>query len=689
MTHRAPECASEQPDLAQPATVRRLCMGNEAIGLAALAAGVNVACGYPGTPSTEIVETVARNNPGGAVHVEWSTNEKAALELAAGASYAGARVIMTCKQVGMNVASDPLMSLAYVGVRGGLVVVVADDPGPISSQTEQDSRQFAQFAHVPVLDPATPEEAYAMTLAAFELSEAYGTPVILRPTTRVDHGCASIDVPADLAAVPRHEIPGFKKDPRWVIFPPLSHRAHGRMSADLAQIAREFCTSPFNRLEERVCDDYELYLGIACGGDSRGYVREACARLERAAAAAGCELPSYRLFEVGTPFPFPDGLGRDFLLGLADALVVEELEPVIERSLLQLTGPVAADAYLLSSPTVIHGRLDGTTPVAGEYSSDMLVPVVAQFLGVPELAEDALGRPDGSADGAPCADEPPAELVPPRPPVLCAGCPHRASFMAVKAAAKADGLRVNYAGDIGCYTLGCNRPLDATDTCLCMGAGVTVAQGLETAARLAGDPDTRHVGFVGDSTFFASAMTGIANAVYNRHRMVLCVLDNATTAMTGSQPHPGTGVTLMGGRSKPISIPAVCEALGCDLVEVADPLDFDAAVAAARRALAFEGVAVVVFQSPCVQTFRALPAVEVDADACRGCGRCVRETGCPALSMSVPVGGRPRGTVRVDPALCYGCDLCLRSCAFDAIRTPRAGMAPAECDALRRGTARA
>lgn len=668
---------------------RRLCMGNEAIGLAAIAAGVNVACGYPGTPSTEIVETIARNNPDRAIHVEWSTNEKAALELAAGASYAGARVIMTCKQVGMNVASDPFMSLAYVGVRGGLVVVVADDPGPISSQTEQDSRQFAQFAHVPVFDPATPEEAYAMTLAAFELSERYGTPVILRPTTRVDHGCSSIDMPADLGAIPRHAVPGFEKDPRWVIFPPLSHRAHERMTADLAQIAREFCESPFNRLEEHVRDDYELYLGIACSGDSRGYVREALARLEDAARAAGCELPSYRLLEVGTPYPFPDGLGRDFLLGLADALVVEELEPVVERSLLELTGPVAADAYLLNCPTVVHGRLDGTTPIAGEYSSDALLPVLAQFLGVPELAADALegcARADGAP--SPCV-VPPAELVPPRPPVLCAGCPHRASFMAVKAAARAARLDVVYAGDIGCYTLGCNAPLNATDTCLCMGAGVTVAQGLETAARLAGDPDRRHVGFVGDSTFFASAMTGLANAVYNRHRMVLCVLDNATTAMTGSQPHPGTGVTLMGGRSKPISIPAVCEALGCDSVEVVDPLDFDTAVAAAGRALACEGVAVVVFQSPCVQLFRALPPVEVDAGACRGCGKCVRDTGCPALSMAAPAGGAARGAAQVDPTLCYGCDLCLRSCAFGAIATPRAGMSAAECDALRRGGFRA
>ncbi len=656
--------------------MRRLLMGNQAIAMAALEAGVNVACGYPGTPSTEIVETIAQNNPGGRVHVEWSCNEKAAMELAAGVSYAGGRVIVTCKQVGMNVAADPFMCLSYVGTRGGVVVVVADDPGPISSQTEQDSRQFAQFAHVPVLDPASPEEAYLMTKAAFEISEAHRMPVILRPTTRVDHGCASIEVADDPAALPRHEMTGFVKSSEFVIFPPLSRAAHRRMSAELDAVSREFADSPFNRLDEHVRDDYELYLGIACSGDSRGYTLEALKRLHDAARSRGTELPSYRLLQVGTPHPFPQRLGRDFLLGLSDALVIEELEPVVERGLLEMTGPVAADAYITSCPTTIHGRLDATTPVEGEYSADMLVGVIAEFLGVPELGEFA--RPC-----VPAGDVPP-ELVPPRPAVLCAGCPHRASFTAIKAAAK--GKNVVYSGDIGCYTLGCAKPLQATDTCLCMGAGVTVAQGLQTAAHLIGDDETLHVGFVGDSTFFASAMTGLANAVYNRHRMVLCVLDNATTAMTGSQPHPGTGVTLMGTRSKPISIVEVARALGCDFVESVDPFDREAAVDAARRALACEGVAVLVFQSPCVQLFHALEPVSITAD-CRGCGRCSRSLGCPALSMA-PATPNGRPVARVDRALCYGCDLCLESCPFGAISSPRQGMTPAEVDAMRRGDAR-
>ena len=766
-------------------TERRLLAGNEAIALAAIAAGVNVACGYPGTPSTEIVETIARHNPArtnpaNVIHVEWSTNEKAALELAAGASYSGARVIMTCKQVGMNVASDPLMSLVYVGCVGGLVIVVADDPGPISSQTEQDSRQFAQFAHVPVLDPASPEEAYAMVGAAFALSEAHGCPVILRPTTRVDHGCATLEVPTAeaLAHIPRHPIAGFTKDPRFIIFPPLARRGHERIAADLPRIAEEFDASPFNVLEDHVTPDCELYLGIACGGDCRGYVREVLARLEALAAErgaaqtagvcggeaepgdaawrgavgfdgdlpgflAGTALPSYRLLEVGTPFPFPEGLGRRFLDGLADVLVVEELEPVIERSLLQLTGPVAADAPVLSCPTSIYGRLDGTTPAAGEYGVDRLLPILADFLGVGVLLAPGLtgadgvagcvGDPVGGSAGidaaassvrmaaddvadlsggeaeapvsradvggerrcssdvpvlgtAPALAEPPAELIPPRPPVLCAGCPHRASFLAVRAAV--GRRRAVYAGDIGCYTLGCNHPLDATDTCLCMGGGVTVAQGLATAAHLAGDDETLHVGFVGDSTFFASAMTGIANAVYNQHRLCLVVLDNATTAMTGSQPHPGTGVTLMGTRSKPISIPEVCRALGCEVVEVADPLDFEAARAAAERALACEHVSVVVYESPCVQLFHPLPAVSVRAYACTGCGACVRKTGCPALSMSAPAAGERRGKAQVDASLCNGCDLCVRFCSFDALETPRAGLAPAQRDQLRREASR-
>lgn len=653
--------------------MRRLLMGNQAIAFAALEAGVNVACGYPGTPSTEIVETIAQNNPAGSVHVEWSCNEKAAMELAAGVSYSGGRVIVTCKQVGMNVASDPFMCLSYVGTRGGVVVVVADDPGPISSQTEQDSRQFAQFAHVPVLDPATPEEAYLMTKAAFEISEMHHLPVVLRPTTRVDHGCASIEVADDPAGLPRHGMCGFAKSPDFVIFPSLSHAAHERMTRELEAVSEEFASSPFNRLEDRVRDDYELYLGIACSGDARGYTLEALARLHEAARARGVELPSYRLMQVGTPYPFPQRLGRDFLLGLSDALVIEELEPVVERSLLQMTGAVAADAYITSCPATIHGRLDGSTPVAGEYSTDMLVPLIAGFLGVEELVEAASLAP---------AQEPPAELLCARPAVLCAGCPHRASFTAVKRAAR--GREVVYSGDIGCYTLGCAKPLQATDTCLCMGAGVTLAQGLQTAAHLSGDDETLHVGFVGDSTFFASAMTGLANAVYNRHRMVLCVLDNSTTAMTGSQPHPGTGVTLMGTRSKPISIVEVCRALGCDMVEAVDPFDRAAAVAAASAALDCEGVAVIVFQSPCVQLFKPLEPVHV-TQGCRGCGACTRQLGCPALSMGVPqedTGGRARA--QVDASLCYGCDLCLEACPFDAIESARAGMDPASVDAMRR-----
>ena len=314
----------------------QLLMGNEAIGLGALHAGVRLVSGYPGTPSTEVLETVARHNPGH-VHVEWSINEKAALEVAAGAAYAGARVMVTMKQVGLNVASDPLMSLNYVGVKGGMVLVVADDPGPISSQTEQDTRHFGRYARLPVLDPSSPEEAYAMVSAAFELSEAYRTPVILRPTTRVCHACASVVVGETPPPAP---VEGFRKGKEWVIFPRLSFESKKRLVAREPVLAEAFSASPFNAIEG------EGPLGVVCGGISYAYVKEALSLLN-----ASC-----RLLKVNTPYPFPETLARRFLEGLERVLVIEELDPVLEDALVPLT----------AGRIPVQGKRDGTMPSAGE-----------------------------------------------------------------------------------------------------------------------------------------------------------------------------------------------------------------------------------------------------------------------------------------------------------------------------------
>ena len=619
-----------------------LLMGNEAIALGAIRAGVRMAAGYPGTPSTEILETIAKHNDG-RIHVEWSVNEKAAMEVGAGAAYAGARTIVTMKQVGLNVASDPLMSLAYMGVKGGMVIVSADDPGPISSQTEQDTRTFAQFSKLPVFDPSSPEEAYEMIGEAFAFSERYHTPVLFRPTTRVCHACAAVTLLPDLE-VPEPE--GFVKDTmRWVIFPRTSYLNHVRiekrneeLSDLLSDYQGNFILNP----------DADSRKGIAASGISYAYARE----------VLGAKV---RFLKISTPFPFPEKLAERFLEGLEEVLVLEELDPMVERELLRVAGK-----YHLSAE--IRGKLTGDTKSAGENSSESIRADLERFLGrdpgAEGAAEDAGDPAPAGAGGAkpgaaqvqaeaPEAAQAPPEL-PVRPPVLCAGCPHRASFYAVKKAMK--GKKAVFSGDIGCYTLGNAKPLDMVDTCLCMGAGITIAQGLHAV-----EPDTVNFAFVGDSTFFASGITGVVNAVYNGNDIVLVVLDNSTTAMTGHQPHPGTGRNIMGEVAAKISIRKVLEGIGVEQIWEADPLDLAAAVRTVESAAEGHGVRAVIFRSPCIAVAKPKTAYEVDPDVCRNCRVCVRELGCPAVTAD-------QESVKIDAALCFGCGVCAEVCHFDAIK---------------------
>ncbi|WP_251212378.1 thiamine pyrophosphate-dependent enzyme [Adlercreutzia murintestinalis] len=813
---------------------KKLLMGNEAFAHAALEAGVSVVAGYPGTPSSELVETVARlqgNGRAQGVHVEWSTNEKAALEVCAAAAMSGARALFTCKQVGLNVASDALLSLNYVGVRGGLVLFVADDPGPISSQTEQDTRRFASFAKVPVFDPATPEQGFAMMKTAFELSEEYGTPVIVRPTTRINHASTFFDVEDTTAARPLIG-GGFKHDPdRWVIFPKRSFEAHGQINDRLNSMTRIFSLDPhyaqffpsFEKMGESAPGvmGEAPYLGIVCGGVSTQYAREALELLERLAeraggAAAGAKIPPYRFMQMGIAYPFNNRVARRFMNGLSHVLVLEELDSTLEESLM-----VAASGGFLSAH--IHGKLTGEAPTRGENSTENMAYAIAHFFDeytkapvptptptpTPTATSKSEPREDEQADTADATraaeakegrrgstsherrgahrvpdhvrDEPPeperrigligvaAELqaqqpepaapervaqrhaqsaasrrqaqsaarrrqahaaryrspaskvatgdlgasaaqeaapaeaqaaptpamprvslvslvdtqlgpdallhyqgaLPPRPPVLCAGCPHRGAFYAVKGALDKMGVRRDDAilcGDIGCYTLGNALPLAAVDTCLCMGAGITMAQGFAAV-----EPGRKQVAFVGDSTFFASGMTGIVNAVYNGHDITIAVLDNATTAMTGSQPHPGTGLTLMGERREPVRIDAMLEAMGVDMILYADPLNRAQAEEMTVRALRHAGPSAIIFQSPCVwmKPF-GIPA-EVDPEACTGCKRCITDIGCPAIAFNPDARGRKsglRGQAVIDPSLCNGCGLCTQVCPFGAISVP-------------------
>lgn len=709
---------------------KKLLMGNEAFAHAALEAGVNVVAGYPGTPSSELVETVAKLHAAGAaqdVHVEWSTNEKAALEMLAGASYCGARVLFTCKQVGLNVASDALMSLNYVGTGGGCVLFVADDPGPISSQTEQDTRRFGAFAKVPVLDPATPEQGFAMMKAAFDLSERYHTPVIVRPTTRINHASTFFEVAEETHGRPLPE-GGFQKDPKWVIFPKRAFEAHGEINRRLAQIAWDYAYDPafarFNEVfegggeGEGACVQNGVEgagvpvptVGIVAGGVSAAYTREALSLIEAQAARAGVSVPRYRFMAVGTPYPFPAETAAVFAEGPTDVIVFEELDSVLEEEMLKLVGA----RHL---PLRVHGKLTGAANDRGENTTENIAGRLGRFFdrtrtvgSIPSRAaggtstcsnKSSLSEKIGSelypifSESAESAREevPPAARcsseaegagslaalvasitgannlgydgpLPVRPPVLCAGCPHRGSFYAVKQALR--GREAVLCGDIGCYTLGNAQPLDAVDTCLCMGAGITMAQGFAVA-----EPDKKQVAFVGDSTFFASAMTGIANAVYNGHDVTFAILDNATTAMTGSQPHPGTGVTLMGERRRPIVIEEVLHGLGIQHIGFANPHSLESSVAAARAAIDFEGPSAIIFRAPCIQLKKPDAPVTIDADTCTGCKKCITSIGCPGIGFDEGLRGPKsggRGQAFVDTSLCDGCGLCTQVCPFDAIQ---------------------
>lgn len=602
-------------------------MGNGAIALGALAAGVNLVAGYPGTPSSEIIETIAKypaQMSYQGLHIEWSVNEKAAMEVAASAAYSGARTLVTMKQMGLNVASDALMSLAYVGVKGGMVVVSADDPGPISSQTEQDSRRFADFCRIPVFDPASPEEAFQMIQDAFAYSEKYETPVIFRPTTRVCHAYASVDVPENLSS---KKYDGFKKDSsKWVIFPRHSYQYHGHIEERNLKIGEDFSNYKFNTVEG--AKDAASEKMVFASGVSYAYAKEYLKNNSEIA-----------LVKVATAFPFPE----DFVLSVLkdknakDILCLEELSPYIEEQLLKLVGREKLDIH-------VSGKLDGKVPHNGENSANQVAGILAAFLGL--------------ADGDMAADLSDMPALPVRPPVLCAGCPHRASFYAVKQAmkdiAKETGKNSYFCGDIGCYTLGNAMPLDMVDTCLCMGAGITMAQGFHWV-----DDHASCFAFVGDSTFFASGITGVVNAVYNEANMTLCVLDNSTTAMTGHQPHPGTGKNMMGNVVDKISIVKILEAIGLKKVITVDPLNLPAAIDAVKECDKIKGVKAIIFKSPCIAITKPSEKKCI-SEKCINCKKCIREIGCPALICA-------DGKVAIDSNLCTGCGLCSQICPVNAI----------------------
>jgi indolepyruvate ferredoxin oxidoreductase alpha subunit len=612
-------------------TETAILLGNEAIALGLVENGCRVVTAYPGTPSSEILAGVVRftRDYGRKVYTEWSTNEKVAFEVALAAAWSGLRAAVAMKQVGLNVASDPLFSAAYTGVKGGFLVIPADDPGPLSSQTEQDSRLIALAAKVPVFDPATPAEARAMVADALALSERHELPVILRPTTRVCHAVQDLDlggVAHGDAGPPRTR---FNKEPaRWAATPRARYQLHLALNRKLAAVAEEFERSRFNTVSDAEAGGP---LGIIAAGAVAETARQALVEL-------GVRAP---LLKIGTPFPLPQGLVRRFVAQFETVVVLEE--------------PGACIELQLGDRRHVRGRLDGAVPAAGELTPDVVGAVLAEALAAAGVAVAA--RPDDAGLQAAVA----GLDLPVRRPRLCPGCGHRSAFFALK---QEFGPRSLYPSDIGCYTLGIN--LRAVDTCIDMGAAVSMADGLEKAARLTGD--TRPIlATIGDSTFLHAGIPPLINAVHTGSRFVLVILDNTTTAMTGFQPTAANARLADGAAAaRQVVLADLVRACGVGHVAESDPYDQAAFRRMLRAAHAYTrepdgGVAVVIARRPCV-LYDRLPLQEhpvpvLITEECDGCRFCLEAFECPALVLRAD-GSR----VDLDERLCVDCGQCIDAC---------------------------
>jgi indolepyruvate ferredoxin oxidoreductase alpha subunit len=611
---------------------RRLFLGNEAIVRGALEAGVALVTTYPGTPASEIGDRcyeIARQTD---LQFEFSTNEKVALEVAAGAAACGWRVLCAMKHVGLNVAADALMTLAYVGVKGGMVIVSADDPSLFSSQNEQDNRYYAKMAGLPMLEPATPEEAREMTLSAFALSEELKVPVLLRTTTRVNHTRGAVTL-GELA--PRPGLGRFHKDPfRQVMVPAVARQAHlGLLNAE-DQARRLATTSPFNKISGAGT------WGIVTSGVSSTYVADALGELGL--------LDKVRLLKLGFTHPLPEDLLANFLAPLEKVLVVEELEPYLEEGL-----KAVAQTHWLTE--AIRGKAPELFSRLYEYHPALVRQIIASFFGVsyeaPELLvpEAVLGQ-----------------TLPDRPPNLCPGCPHRATYYAVKIALKDLGVEGVFPTDIGCYTLGLLPPLSMADFLICMGSSISTAAGISRAT------GQQVVAFIGDSTFFHAGLPALANAVHNGHDFLLVILDNGTTAMTGSQPHPGVSMAPPGYPGVHVPINRVVKALGVDQLWLTNPFKYKESLAATKEALGAKGVRVLISQAPCHLYHQRLTGKKRQArfqvtEGCGECRDCLDNFGCPAMYLE---SAQP-GHLMIDSDLCSGCAFCVQWC--DHIRPVGAG----------------
>jgi len=573
--------------------------------------GVEGAYAYPGTPSSEIMEKLIELSGKYRFYVEWSTNEKVALENAIGSSWGGKRVAVIMKHVGLNVASDPLMSLAYTGIKGGFVLVVADDPFSHSSQNEQDSRRYAKFAQIPCLDPSSPEEANRMASYSFELSEGLNIPVMLRSTTRISHTRSSVEIKMER----KKNFSGkFEKNSsQWVVIPAHTRRLRVKLSKKQKHIKEALEKLPYNKLEES-----NSRFGIITSGVSYLYAKEAVASL-------GIEAS---FLKIGA-YPPSENMINKFLEKLNRVLVIEELTPFVEEFV---------RAYTKKQDLHIWGKLTGDVPETGEFSPDIVKEVLSKIFRRPFEEKNILPDLD--------------KLLPPRPPILCAGCPHRATFYAIL---QVFGKKAIYPSDIGCYTLGLQ--MGGVDTCLCMGASITISSGLYKSGE-----KREIVCTIGDSTFLHTGIPGLINAVYNNSRIVVVILDNETTAMTGYQPHPGTGITAQGEGTHKVSFEKIVRACGVSYVETIDPYNLTESIKVFKKVKEESGVRVVIAKRLCALLARKLDMRRVRfevTEECIGCQKCLK-FGCPAIEWN--------GEKAQINEQCSGCGVCAQICPVNSIR---------------------
>lgn len=616
---------------------KQFLLGNEAAVRGVIEAGLSVAATYPGTPSSEIGNILSLLSKDANIYFEFSTNEKVAMEVAATAAASGLRSFTFMKHVGMNVASDSFMTTAYTGVRGGMVILIADDPSVFSSQNEQDSRHYGQLANLPVLEPSSCQEIKDMVKYGFELSEKVQLPVIVRTTTRVSHMRGIVefgDIEDNSSNGETHwRKATFKKDPsQFVPVPAYAQRMHIDLIEKMEDVKnisnKSELNTPTNNAESKI--------GVISSSSAFNYVHD----------VVKVNNLDIEIFKVGLSNPFPDNKVSEFLEGLDEVFVVEEVDPIIEKEVLIVIGQNNIDVK-------VHGKLDGTFPKYHEFNPNIVKDGFNKHLHFYEKEKQEL-----SASLEKLISE-----IPVRAPVLCSGCPHRAMYYGINKAAEELNIPEEdmiFASDIGCYTLGLNPPYNAADYLLSMGSSVGDGCGFSIAT------NQHVVSFIGDSTFFHSGLSPLINAVHNKQNFVLTVLDNRITAMTGGQPNPGIPVDGMGDEAPEISIRKLANAAGVKFVRVINPLNLEQVIKTYKEALEFDGVAVIISKSPCtlIKGFNKKPPVKLEESNCTQCRKCSDELACPAISFK-------DNKIVLDEAMCSGCNVCVQVCKYGAINAGR------------------